>query len=84
MLPGQLPPLDAERVGNMRLCIRVWNSYVPWQRFAFSPRDEGSAVRAFVVLSHQAYYYYYYYYYYHYYMALTELHKYVSDISQTD
>ena len=38
----------------MRLCIRVWNSDVPCQRFAFGPREQGSAVRAFIVLPHQA------------------------------
>ena len=32
------------------LCIRVWKSDVPCQRFAFSRREVGSAVRAFVVL----------------------------------
>ena len=38
----------------MRLCIRVSNSDVPCQRFAFGPREQGSAVRAFIVLPHQA------------------------------
>ena len=43
---------SAKCVGNMRLCICVWNSDVPCQWFAFSPREEGSITIITIFIEH--------------------------------
>ena len=41
------------RVGDMGLRICVWYGDVPYQRFAFGPREESGAVRTFVMFHRQ-------------------------------